>query len=462
VQGGVVAQDVQTRYENEFECIPTRSAFRPRRNTPKPIVQGIQTAIVVGPKGEEIYTDAQGRVKVQFHWDTDGKYDDKSSCWLRVGQAWAGAGWGSLFLPRVGNEVVVNFIEGDPDQPIIIGSVYNGDNLPPYKLPAEKTKSTIKSNTSKGGKGFNEIRFDDKKGDEQIFIHAENDMDIRIKNDGRAWLGRDQHVFVKRDTREQVERDKHILIGRDEAQEIKRDYSLKIKGKSAVEVDKSQSVVVKGDMIEEFKKNHSEQTTQNYYLKAKQVVIEAMTGLTIKVGGNFITINSGGIFIKGNMVNLNSGGSALSGSGGSVVSPAASLKAEIADTAKPGKEVTYKFQRAQIDPVEAAILNAPWYEEPKGESADREKGSASPPDDEQSTAQEQTEEEQKKTYIEIELLDEEDKPVTGERFWLKLPDGKIAQGRTDELGIAKVAGLKEEDGYKICFPDLDKDMWEAI
>ncbi|MBI3609835.1 MAG: type VI secretion system tip protein VgrG [Nitrospirae bacterium] len=160
----------ETAYQNQFDCIPSDVSFRPLRITPRPAVQGPQTAIVVGPKGEEIYTDEYSRVKVQFHWDRNGKQDEKSSCWIRVSQAWAGSGWGAIFIPRVGQEVIVEFLEGDPDRPIITGRVYNGDNKPPYALPGEKTKSTIKSNTSKGGGSANELLMEDNAGKTQVVL----------------------------------------------------------------------------------------------------------------------------------------------------------------------------------------------------------------------------------------------------------------------------------------------------
>src|SRR5829696_965352 len=163
-------------YTNQFTCLGQgagKPGFVPPIRTPKPIVHGSQTAFVVGPGGEEIYTDKYGRVKVQFHWDREGKVDESSSCWIRVAQTWSGNKWGTMFIPRVGMEVVVDFLEGDPDRPIITGCVPNPQAMPPYTLPDEKTKSTIKTNSTKGGNGFNEFRFEDKKGGEQIFIHAE-------------------------------------------------------------------------------------------------------------------------------------------------------------------------------------------------------------------------------------------------------------------------------------------------
>jgi type VI secretion system secreted protein VgrG len=167
-------------YRNEFSCIPHDVPFRPPRETPRPIMRGTQTAIVVGPSGEEIYTDKYGRIKVQFHWDRDGKRDENSSCWIRVGQLWAGSGWGAVYIPRIGQEVIVDFLDGDPDRPIVIGAVYHGNNKAPYPLPDEKSKSAIKSETTTGGNGFNEIRFEDKKGDEELFLHAQKDMNVLV------------------------------------------------------------------------------------------------------------------------------------------------------------------------------------------------------------------------------------------------------------------------------------------
>lgn len=167
-------------YRNEFTCIPHDVPFRPPRETPRPIMRGTQTAIVVGPSGEEIYTDKHGRIKVQFHWDRDGKRDENSSCWIRVGQLWAGSGWGAVYIPRIGQEVIVDFLDGDPDRPIVIGAVYHGNNKVPYPLPDEKSKSAIKSETTTGGNGFNEIRFEDKKGEEELFLHAQKDMNVLV------------------------------------------------------------------------------------------------------------------------------------------------------------------------------------------------------------------------------------------------------------------------------------------
>lgn len=183
-----------TRFEIEIEALDTCEAFRPTRTARKPLVHGLQTALVVGPAGAEIYTDQYGRVKVQFHWDRQGKNDEHSSCWIRVGQGWAGRNWGAVQIPRVRQEVIVAFLDGDPDRPMIIGSVYNGSNMPPYGLPENATRSGVKSRSSMGGTSdnFNEIRFEDKRGEEQLYIHAEKDHEVVVNHEMTVTVGGNQ------------------------------------------------------------------------------------------------------------------------------------------------------------------------------------------------------------------------------------------------------------------------------
>ncbi|MFL6468849.1 MAG: type VI secretion system Vgr family protein, partial [Pyrinomonadaceae bacterium] len=271
-------------YTNSFTCIlhgAGHPSFRPFQKTSKPIVQGSQTAFVVGPAGEEIFTDKYGRVKVQFHWDRESKADASSSCWVRVAQTWASNKWGTMFIPRIGMEVVVSFLEGDPDQPIITGCVYNPQTMPPYTLPDEKTKSTMKSNSSKGGGGFNEFRFEDKKGSEQIFIHAEKNKDVRVKNDSLEFIARDRHLIIERDQFEKVKKDKHLQVVGDHNEKIDGTMSLK------VGVDQENKI---GN-------NYAVDAGMAVHIKAGMTAtIEAGTSLTLKVGGNFVNINSGGVF----------------------------------------------------------------------------------------------------------------------------------------------------------------------
>ena len=410
-------------YTNGFISIPSSVVFRPERKTPKPIVKGIQTAVVVGPKGEEIYTDKYGRIKVQFHWDREGKKDDKSSCWIRVASLFAGGQYGAIFTPRMGQEVVVDFLEGDPDQPLITGRVYNADLMPPYPLPDEKTKSTIKTNSSIGAEGFNEIRFEDKKGEEQLFIHAEKDLDIRVKSDRRELVGNDRHLIVKRDLKEKIEFDKHVMVEKSEFREVKSDYNLKVGGKKAVEVTGSSSFKVTGNMIESFNANHSENVTGTYHLKGMNLKLEGATGIELKAGGSSIILTPAAIFITGApLVNINSGsGPPVAPASAALVPPVAPSPPDAAADASPGKDVSSQEKRHK-DPTD--------------------------------------EEEDKKSWIEIELVDEEDNPVPGEKYKVTLPDGKtVAEGTLDEMGHAKISGI-DPGTCKITFPTLDKDAWE--
>jgi type VI secretion system secreted protein VgrG len=243
-------------YGNRFQAIPRGVPFRPPHLTPRPTIKGIQTAIVTGPSGEEIHTDEHGRIKVQFHWDRRGKKDEKSSCWIRVSQIWAGSAWGAVFLPRIGHEVVVDFIEGDPDRPLVVGSVYHGTNVPPYALPAEKTKSTLKTNSSTGGGGSNELRFEDKKGSEEIFLHAQKDWDILVEHDKSQEIGHDEALRVKHDRAKRVDHDQSESIGGDKTIDVAKshtetigaDASVTVGGNSAITIAKGLTESVGGSL----------------------------------------------------------------------------------------------------------------------------------------------------------------------------------------------------------------------
>lgn len=300
--------DGGSSYSNHFTCMPKTVSYRPARVTPKPVIQGVQTAVVVGPKGEEIHVDPYGRVRAQFHWDRLGKKDESSSCWIRVAQNWAGKGWGALFIPRIGQEVIVSFLEGDPDQPLITGCVYNAEQVVPYDLKKHATRSTIKSDSSKGHGGFNELRFEDKKGGEQIFLHAQYDMDTRVKNDSREWIGKDRHLIIKGKQKEAIDGDCHLVI----------------KGNQKESID--------GDCHLTVKKNRNEKVGQTLSIKAGQkVVIEAGMELSLKAGGGFIDIGPAGVYISGAMVFINSGGAA-----GAPTEPAAPEAPDVADDGSKG------------------------------------------------------------------------------------------------------------------------------
>jgi type VI secretion system secreted protein VgrG len=339
--GGDSGLDVQVN----FVAQAASRQYRSERLTPKPIVRGPQTAMVVGKSGEEIWTDKYGRVKVQFHWDRNAPGDETSSCWVRVAQVWGGKRWGGMAVPRIGQEVIVDFLEGDPDQPIITGRVYNGESMPVYGLPGLATVTGIKSNSSKGGGGFNELRFEDKKGSEQVFLHAERNLDVRVRNDRREWIKNDRHLMVEHDKLELVKNERHEKVSKDHLEEIGGKRHLTVKGEEAIEVTGNRTLTVKANMAHVFKGNHTEETTGNYFLKAAGVVIEASSGITLKCGGNSVVIDPSGVTVKGSLVTIDGsmvkiasgpGSPPTPGSPGSPVSPQAPKDAEEADNPSAG------------------------------------------------------------------------------------------------------------------------------
>jgi type VI secretion system secreted protein VgrG len=278
-----------------FTVLKSSEAFRPARITPKPIVQGPQTAIVVGPSGDEIYTDKYGRVKVQFQWDRFGKADENSSCWIRVSHNWAGKNWGMVAIPRMGQEVIVDFLEGDPDEPIITGRVYNAEQMPPYDLPANKTQTGIKTRSSLKGSGanFNEIRFEDKKGSEQVYIHAEKNQDNMVENDATHTvghdrtksIGNDEKTTVGHDRTEKVDNNESITIGVNRTEKVGSNETINIGSNRSKSVGASETVSVA------LQRTHSVGVNETISVGAAQeITIGAMQAVT--VGANQ-TVNVG-------------------------------------------------------------------------------------------------------------------------------------------------------------------------
>ena len=314
----------EDQYTNHFTCMPASVPYRPPRITPKPFVQGPQPALVVGKSGEEIWVDNYGRVVVQFYWDRIGKDNEKSSCWVRVSQPWAGKNWGAIWIPRIGQEVIVSFLEGDPDRPLITGRVYNAEQMPPYTLPDHQTVSTCKSRSSKGGgtDNFNEIRFEDKKGSEQVFINAEKDMDLRVENDSREYVGANRNLIVKTNQQEKVEGDKSLHVVGNHLEKIDSDMSLQVGGDQSEKVGGGYSLQVGQAIDEKVGTKRATDAGQEIHLKAgMKVIIEAGVQVSLKGPGGFVDVGPAGVTIQGTMVLINSGGSAGSGSGASPKDP---------------------------------------------------------------------------------------------------------------------------------------------
>ena len=239
-RAGSETKDVEP-YRCQIEVQPLDRPFRPARRHVRPLVAGPETAVVTGPAGEEIHTDEHSRVKVQFHWDREGAKDENSSCWIRVSQAWAGPGFGAIVIPRIGQEVVVDFLHGDPDQPLITGRVYNGLAQPPYPLPASKTQSGLKSNSSKGGGGSNELRFEDKKGAEEVYLHAEKDENIRVENDKTESIGHDETIDIGNDRTETVGHDETLSVGNNRSREVVVDETVAVGANQTITVGMNRS-----------------------------------------------------------------------------------------------------------------------------------------------------------------------------------------------------------------------------
>ncbi len=320
-------------YTNSFSCIPAKVHFVPMRRHQRPVMQGPQSALVVGPKGEEIYIDEFGRIKVQFFWDRGGKKDENSTCFIRVVQSWAGNKWGSSFIPRMGHEVIVSFLDGNPDRPIVTGSVYNGKNKPVY---GSKTQSGLKTRSTKGGTkdNYNELRFEDKKGDEQIYLHAERNFDVRVENDEtltvdknrtkkvlgneNSTIEKDRNKTVNENQTESIKKNKTITVSENHTETIKKNKTLTVEANHEETVKKNMTINVDVDLKETVKGQYTEAVTKDYGLSAETITMTADKKIIIQTGSSKIIMKENGdIEIKGKKIKID-GSSKVSVTGKSV------------------------------------------------------------------------------------------------------------------------------------------------
>jgi len=289
---GRAGSEAMTRYHNQVTLIPGDAPWRATPN-PKPRVDGPQVAFVVGPEGEEIHCDEHGRVKVQFPWDRYAEPNDTASCWVRVAQGWAGGGYGSIAIPRIGHEVIVSFLEGDPDQPLVTGRTYHAVNTAPYPLPEHKTRTVLRTQSHKA-EGFNELRFEDQAGEEQIWLHAQKDLELLTLNDRT----------------EEIRRDSHLKVHNDRISEIDNDDHHTVHNNRHTKVDGDDHLMIDGTRHEKIGQAHLMEAGQEVHHKAgMKVVIEAGAEITLKAGGSFLKIDPSGVTIVGPQVKINSGGS---------------------------------------------------------------------------------------------------------------------------------------------------------
>lgn len=326
---GYVSDAPGSPYECSFSAIAHgagKPPFRPMRSTAKPKIFGTQTATVVGPAGEEIFTDKYGRVKVQFNWDRTLKFDPDSSCWVRVARDIAGNKWGTMFIPRIGQEVIVDFEHGDPDKPIIVGSVYNPQTMPHYELPQYKTLTYIKTRTSPDdGKGYNELRFEDKADKEQVFIRSQKRYDLRVRGSMYETCGGSRHEVIGLKQENQP--------GGNLAITVAGCYDLHVKEDHFIGIDGKLNEGVKGDVVEGYDGNQQTVVRSKVEVNAREITLEGSQKVTLKVGSSFVVVDMMGVTIQGPMVKINSGGAASPTGPATIDDP---LDAEVSDNGEPG------------------------------------------------------------------------------------------------------------------------------
>ncbi|MBI4701836.1 MAG: type VI secretion system tip protein VgrG, partial [Deltaproteobacteria bacterium] len=318
---------------------PADQPYRPAQRTPRPSIDGVQSAIVVGPPGQEIHTDEIGRVRVQFHWDREGAYDDDSSCWMRVSQGWAGPGFGLLTVPRAGQEVLVQFEGGDPDRPLVVGRVLNATAMAPYALPEHKTKSVWRSASSPGAAGFNELSFEDAAGRERIYLQAERDLAELVK--------RDETHLTRGNRQATVEQDCDIVLGADKRERVEQSRHLHVLGDRAERFDRTQSRIVGRELHVRVEGRDALEAGTEIHLRAGvKLVLEAPQGVSIAGPGGFVTVGPEGVSVVGKLIKINDGGAPGRGGGAQPVAPARAREAVVREPGAAGSVLQLAPQRA--------------------------------------------------------------------------------------------------------------------
>ncbi len=486
---------VERGYRNRFLAIDAGASYRPLRRTRRPVAYA-ETATVTGPDGEEIHTDRHGRVKVHFHWDRDGRKDDTASCWIRVAQGWAGAAWGASILPRIGQEVLVRFLDGDPDRPLVVGAIYNGANPPPIGLPGDKTKSTLRTDSSPGSGGTNELRLEDRKDGEEIFLHAQKDQNIVVLNDKAQRVGHDEALEVAKDRTIAVKADQHLRVAAMDASRIDGSLTLTVTG--------SRRTAVALSHLEEVSAQQSSVVGGNRNVIVGGAATDTVgAAAALNVGGGFaVTVAAamnkavGGIFsgqvggarleavgatreeqvekasiarvggdfqsdVRGH-VSLTTGADEKHDVGGKqgveVKDPvdwlAKQLKLEadsvsivvggkVALSMKKSGNVTFGVSSLTVDGSQLTLKGSQVTKVASDQAAQK------------AAEVKQLEElRSSRAKVEFSLLDQDGNPVANEPFVVELPDGTVKKGATDASGKAAVGGSKAGE-CKISFPRLD-------
>ncbi|MCC6556009.1 MAG: type VI secretion system tip protein VgrG [Polyangiaceae bacterium] len=449
------------------EAVFADAAYRPPRRTPKPIIHGVQSAVVVGESGQEIHTDEFGRIRVQLHWDREGQRDEKSSCWIRANQGWSGAGFGFMAIPRVGQEVLVSFLQGDPDQPILAGRAYNAVQQVPYKLPDHKTRSTWKSDSSLGGGGFNEIMFEDAKGEELVWEHAQKDRTRLVKNDEQLTVVHDRRKLVKNDESEETEgyrrrwvgKDVDIVVQQAKRERIEEDSHLIVKGSRRERIDGKQSLTVAEHQYEKVEGSHALKAAQEVHHVAGEVWVgEGAQSATIKGPGGFLRIDAMGVTIQGTLVQINVGGAPGTGRGSRPAPPAAAVLHAAPEVQSPGKAALAPTRAVSQEAVKPLSEKAARLEKRKAMIADGRARAAELPEDSP---------ERKRLLAAADRLERNNHSVEMAKLsqsvyqdsgapegWRRIPPEEMPPGLRDQVWEDKDSGFyaamyESEDGKKV-------------
>ena len=409
----VIEQSIEGSPDGEWamsgKAVFAAEPFRPSLRTPKPVLRGIQTATVVGPAGDEIHTDEYGRVRVQFPWDREGTFDEKSSCWIRVSHGWSGSGYGMMALPRVGQEVLVSFLSGDPDMPVLMGRAYNAVEPVPYKLPDTRTQSTWRTETSPGGQGWNEILYEDSAGDELVYQQAERNQRVLVKNDETITVGHDRrkhvgvdewdltvldrtqvtgvsrvevtggynHLLVGVDARTRIKGDSkrrlemnrlahiagdhHLVVKGTQRELVGDDVHLNVDGDSREKVGEDQSITVNGNHYEKVGESHAMESGRQTHLKSGMAfTVEATQDITIKGPGGFLRIDASGITISGVAIKINAGGSPGKGRGANPELPELPSVARVDEPELPDLPELRELSPVEIARDARAVISLKW------------------------------------------------------------------------------------------------------
>ena len=477
-------------FRAHYRLLDADVPFHPQRIARKPVIPGPQTALVVGPAGEEIWTDELGCVMVQFDWDRLGKRNEKSSCWVRVGQPWAGSQWGGIRIPRIGQEVMVRFLDGDPDRPVIAGQLYNADQMPPYELPEHKTQSGIKSRSSKNGSAdnFNEIRFEDLNGREALHVQAERDMSTLVKHCQDLQVGANRSIEVGHDETNQVRQDRDHTVDVNDSVVVGGTHDKTVVGKvtqiyggdHSRKVDGDQELFAEQNKDEHVGKAHTLTTDKKFRLnqgatsmtfKNLNVSLSSAGVITMLAGGATISIDQTGLVTLDSPtgIKLESGSSSLAVLPGGVAlsSPAITAATAAGTTMAMGKEaLAMSGKRVAIEAQGVCKIQGQSklkLQESEGKKAKQDGKSADA--DEVDAAVRARRPKQKQaapdsTSLGIHVVDLDGKPQAGLAFQIKKPDGSTQNGKLDKAGRGTVKSAKPGK-FAVTFPDLDGGDWDG-